>query len=134
MLRRLPLRQDFQQKFPFLLFPLKQGNSAENKRQISQKYDELYELQFQPHYMMLVMDSPKDYKYVYNNGFSITIDYGHKVETINYKTKERVRIPLEEQIIVPNTHTPIIDRSIFAAVNQKFSNRRRKNHMYNNLV
>lgn len=57
----------------------------------------------------------------------------HKVETINYKTKERVRIPLEEQIIVPNTHTPIIDRSIFAAVNQKFSNRRRKNHMYNNV-
>ena len=42
----------------------KNGNSQENKRQISRKYDELYELQFQPHYMMLVMDSPKDYKYV----------------------------------------------------------------------
>ena len=28
----------------------------------------------------------------------------HKVETINYKTKERVRVPLEEQIIVPNMY------------------------------
>ena len=58
----------------------KQGNSLENKQKISQKYDELYELQFQPHYMMLVMDSPKDYRYVYKNGFKITIDYGHKTE------------------------------------------------------
>ena len=63
----------------------KQGNSIENKKKISQKYDELYELQFQPHYMMLVMDSPKDYKYAYNNGFSITIDYGHKIETVQYR-------------------------------------------------
>ena len=63
----------------------KQGNSLENKRKISQKYDELYELQFQPHYMMLVMDSPKDYKYVCKNGFKITIDYGHKTETVEYQ-------------------------------------------------
>ena len=63
----------------------KQGNSIENKRKISQKYDELYELQFQPHYMMLVMDSPKDYKHVYRHGFMITIDYGHKVETFKYR-------------------------------------------------
>lgn len=63
----------------------KQGNSLENKKKISQKYDELYELQFQPHYMMLVMDSPKDYKYAYRHGFKITIDYGHKVETFEYK-------------------------------------------------
>ncbi len=62
-----------------------QGNSAENKRAISQKYDKLYELQFQPHYMMLVMDSPKDYKYVCDHGFQITIDYGYKVETVKYK-------------------------------------------------
>lgn len=63
----------------------KHGNSSENKRMISQKYDELYELQFQPHYMMLVMDSSKDYKYVCDNGFKITIDYGHRSETIEYK-------------------------------------------------
>ena len=63
----------------------KQGNSIENKRKISQKYDELYELQFQPHYMMLVMDSAKDYKYACRHGFKITIDYGYKTETIEYK-------------------------------------------------
>lgn len=63
----------------------KQGNSPENKKKISKKYDELYELQFQPHYMMLVMDSPKDYQYAYKNGFKITIDYGHKVETVKYR-------------------------------------------------
>ena len=63
----------------------KQGNSSEIKRQISQKYDELYELQFQPHYMMLVMDSSKDYKYVCKHGFKITIDYGHRSETIEYQ-------------------------------------------------
>ena len=62
-----------------------QGNSLENKRKISQKYDELYELQFQPHYMMLVMDAPKDYKYVCEHGFKITIDYGHRVETVEYQ-------------------------------------------------
>ena len=63
----------------------KQGNSIENKKQISQKYDELYELQFQPHYMMVVMDSARDYKYVCKYGFSITIDYGYKMETVTYQ-------------------------------------------------
>lgn len=62
-----------------------QGNSLENKIKISQKYDELYELQFQPHYMMLVMDSPKDYKYAHQHGFSITIDYGNKSKTVKYR-------------------------------------------------
>ena len=66
-------------------FLKKQDNSLENKKKISQKYDELYELQFQPNYMMLVMDSPKDYKHVCKNGFSITIDYGYKMETVKYK-------------------------------------------------
>ena len=63
----------------------KQGNSLENKKKIGEKYDKLYELQFQPHYMMLVMDSPKDYRYVCKHGFSITIDYGYKTETVQYK-------------------------------------------------
>ena len=64
-----------------------QGNSLENKKRISQKYDELYELQFQPHYMMLVMDSPKDYRYVCNKGFKITIDYGHPINDDGDTTK-----------------------------------------------
>ena len=63
----------------------KLGNSLENKRNISKKYDELYELQFEPNYMMLVMDSPKDYKYACRNGFKITIDYGNRSETIEYR-------------------------------------------------
>ena len=64
----------------------KKDNSKENKRQISQKYDELYELQFQPHYMMLVMDSPKDYRYVCEHGFKITIVYSNdESKTITYK-------------------------------------------------
>ena len=70
----------------------KQGNSLENKLKISQKYDKLYELQFQPHYMMLVMDSPADYRYVCKNGFSITVDYGCAIDdagntkkTVTYK-------------------------------------------------
>ena len=64
-----------------------QGNSFENKKMISKKYDELYELQFQPHYIMIVMDSPKDYRYLCEQDIKnhkdrkydrlkITIDYG----------------------------------------------------------
>ena len=64
----------------------KNGNSKENKQQISKMYDELYELQFQPHYMMLVMDSPQDYRYACEHGFKITIVYGdNRAETIKYK-------------------------------------------------
>ena len=61
------------------------GNTPENKRAISQQYDELYKLQFQQNYMMLVMDSPKDYKYACKHGFSITIDYGDEKKTVRYK-------------------------------------------------
>ena len=63
----------------------KQGDTLDNKKKISHMYDELYELQFQPHYMMVVMDSPKDYKYVYKHGFRITIDYGNRTETFEYQ-------------------------------------------------
>lgn len=61
------------------------GNSATNKQDISKKYDELYRLQFQQNYMMLVMDSPKDYRYACKHGFSITIDYGDTEKTVKYK-------------------------------------------------
>ena len=61
------------------------GSSPENKKKISQKYDELYELQFQPHYMMLVMDSPQDYRYACKHGFKITIDYGNRTQSVTYK-------------------------------------------------
>lgn len=68
------------------------GNEVDNKRKISELYDQLYSLQFQQDYMMLVMDSPADYRYACANGFSITIDYGCKIDgsentkrTVKYK-------------------------------------------------
>ena len=70
----------------------KLGNSAENKQKISELYDQLYITQFQQDYIMLVMDSPKDYRYACDNGFQITIDYGIALDetgstrrTVKYK-------------------------------------------------
>ena len=61
------------------------GNDPENKRKICELYDELYKIQFQQNYMMLVMDSPTDYRYACAHGFSITIDYGSEKRTVRYK-------------------------------------------------
>lgn len=91
----------------------KQGNSLENKKKISQKYDELYELQFQPHYMMLVMDSPKDYQYAYKHGFRITIDYGHKTETVEYKRFLGTAGSIKKSTIMfvnKNIHSKLIEK------------------------
>lgn len=63
----------------------KQENSYENKKRINDLYNRLYEKQFQQDYLMLVMDSTKDYKYVCEHGFNITIDYGNRTETVRYK-------------------------------------------------
>lgn len=59
--------------------------SIENKKRINELYNALYEKQFQQDYMMLVMDSTNDYQYVYKNGFKITIDYGYKTNTVEYR-------------------------------------------------
>ena len=96
----------------------KQGNSSENKKKISQKYDELYELQFQQHYMMLVMDSPKDYKYAYKNGFSITIDYGHKTETVKYRRFLGTAGSIKKSTIM------FVDENIHARLMEKINNGR----------
>ena len=63
----------------------KQENTFENKRRVNELYNQLYEKQFQQDYLMLVMDSPRDYKYVCKHGFHITIDYGYKTETVKYR-------------------------------------------------
>ena len=64
----------------------REENTYENKTSIREKYDELYYLQFQQDYMMLVMDSVSDYRYVCNHGFKITIDYGIKgLKTVTYR-------------------------------------------------
>ena len=59
-------------------------NSYENKQKINNLYNELYEKQFQQDYLMLIMDSPNDYRYACKNKFSITIDYGNRKETVTY--------------------------------------------------
>ena len=59
-------------------------NSYENKQEICKLYNKLYEKQFQQDYLMLIMDSPKDYRCACQNKFSITIDYGERKETVTY--------------------------------------------------
>ena len=70
----------------------KLGNETSNKQRISELYDQLYALQFQQDYIMLVMDSPSDYRYACANGFTITVDYGCNIDgsgsnkkTVTYK-------------------------------------------------
>ena len=95
-----------------------QGNSLENKKKISQKYDELYELQFQPHYMMLVMDSPKDYKYVCKHGFKITIDYGYKLQTVEYRRFLGTAGSIKKSTIM------FVDKNIYKPLMEKINNGR----------
>lgn len=61
-------------------FLKKQENSAENKNRIRELYGKLYKTQFQQDYLMLVMDSSKDYKRALR-GFTVTIDG----RTVKYK-------------------------------------------------
>lgn len=70
--------------------------SRETKRNIRSLYDALYDLQFQKHYVCIVMDSPKDYDRA-NEGFEINgIKYrrllgtngGIKMSTIVYVSEQ----------------------------------------------
>lgn len=70
---------------------------------------------------------------ILNNPVYVGDMVNHKVEVVNYKTKERVRVPLEEQIIVPNTHEALIERELFNRIKPKVSNRRSPNHQYENI-
>ena len=54
-------------------FLKKQENSAENKRKTRELYSKLYKTQFQQDYLMLVMDSNKEYRRALQ-GFTVTID------------------------------------------------------------
>lgn len=70
---------------------------------------------------------------ILNNPVYVGDMVNHKCETVNYKTKERVRVPLEEQIIVPKMHEAIIERELFNRIKPKVSNRRSPNHQYENI-
>ena len=97
----------------------KHGDSKEVKRLISQKYDELYELQFQPHYMMLVMDSPNDYRYACQHGFKITIVYGdNRTETVTYKRFLGTAGSIKKSTIM------FVDERIHGALMKKINNGR----------
>ena len=39
-----------------------------------------------------------------------------KTETVNYKTKQRTPVPLDQQIIIPDAHKPIISEELFQEV------------------
>ena len=56
------------------------------RQKIRRLYNDLYQTQFQQDYVMLVMDSPGDYKYVCKNKFKVTIDYddGNAPQTVTY--------------------------------------------------
>lgn len=103
----------------------KQGNSAENKKKIGELYDQLYATQFQQDYMMLVMDSPTDYKHVCANGFSITIDYGCVIDdkgntkkTVTYKRFLGTAGSIKKSTII------FINKDIHAAIMKKINNGR----------
>lgn len=86
-------------------FLKKQPNSAENKKAISEKYDELYRLQFVEDYMCLIIDKNSDYDRA-NKGFFINgIKYrrflattgGVKMSTIVY-VSERLYPELKRRL------------------------------------
>lgn len=88
-------------------------NSYENKQEICKLYNKLYEKQFQQDYLMLIMDSPKDYRYACQNKFSITIDYGERKETVTYVRLLGTAGSIKKSIIMfinENRHDEIMHR------------------------
>ncbi len=58
----------------------------------------------------------------------------HKVEVINYKTKECARVPKEQHIIVTDRHEPIVSRDDYERVQSLISFRHRpKKHNFDNV-
>lgn len=96
----------------------KQENSISNKNRINDLYNQLYEKQFQQDYMMLVMDSPKDYRYVCKYGFKITIDYGNRVETVEYKRFLGTAGSIKKSTII------FVNKDVWAELNKKINNGR----------
>ena len=59
----------------------------------------------------------------------------HKCEVVSYKTKERRRVPKEEQIVVENTHEAIIEADVFARVQEILSSRAHvRRHEFDNWL
>lgn len=59
---------------------------------------------------------------------------GHRIETVNYKTKQKASIPKKDHIIVDNTHEPIISKDDFDLVQRLMLSRYKPQvHNYENI-
>ncbi len=64
-------------------------------------------------------------KWILTNQMYVGDMVNMKGETINYKTKKRVSLPKDKQIIVPDMHEPIIPRTTFDEVQEKIKKHQR---------
>lgn len=63
----------------------------------------------------------------------------HKSEVVNYKTKQRRSIPLEQQFVIPNAHEPLVSNEVFSSVHAARTKHRcpanyRKNSLFHGLL
>ncbi len=58
----------------------------------------------------------------------------HKYEVVNYKTRERLAMPLEQQIVVKNTHEAIISKEDYECAQTLLHQRHRpRRHEFDNV-
>ena len=58
----------------------------------------------------------------------------HKTANISYKSKKKIYIPKEKQVIMENTHEPIIDKETFEKVQKKFTRKSDNKRKYQHLL
>lgn len=89
-------------------FLKKQPNSQENKKNIREKYKELYNLQFKEDYVSLIIDKPTDYERA-NMGFKINgISYKRLLCTTNGVKTSTVVYASEKPIVVNEKNTTMV--------------------------
>lgn len=89
-------------------FLKKQPNSLENKKNIADKYKELYNLQFKEDYVSLIIDKPSDYERA-NKGFKINgLSYKRLLCTTNGVKTSTVVYASEKSIIVDGKKTTMV--------------------------
>lgn len=89
-------------------FLKKQPNSLENKKNIADKYKELYNLQFKEDYVSLIIDKPSDYERA-NKGFKINgLSYKRLLCTTNGVKTSTVVYASEKSIIVDSKKTTMV--------------------------
>ena len=86
----------------------KQPNSQDNKKNIREKYKELYSLQFKEDYVSLIIDKPTDYERA-NMGFKINgVSYKRLLCTTNGVKTSTVVYASEKPIIVNDKKTTMV--------------------------